>query len=84
VSITVCLATKTLHCPHAGGHCWVYLNWALGLRAIGCRVIWLESVIPTDPIEAVLTKMVTMKDRLPRLAMGPDTDLAGELGRLGR
>jgi hypothetical protein len=66
VSVTVCLAAKTLHIPQAGGALWVYLNWALGLQALGCRVIWLESVIPTDPIEAVLTKMVTMQDRLAR------------------
>ena len=63
-SITVCLSTKTLYHPDAGGQYWVYLNWALGLRAIGCRVIWLESVIPTDPMEAVLTKLVTLKNRL--------------------
>ena len=22
----------------------VYLNWILGLRALGCQVIWLESI----------------------------------------
>ena len=66
MSITVCLATKSLYSPDAGGHCWVYLNWALGLRAIGCRVIWLESVIPTEPIEAVLTRVVSLKNRLAR------------------
>jgi hypothetical protein len=29
-----------------GGHLWVSLNWALGLRAAGCEVIWLEMVPP--------------------------------------
>jgi hypothetical protein len=29
--------------PKVGGHFWVYLNWALGLRAQGCRVVWLEA-----------------------------------------
>jgi hypothetical protein len=51
--MTVCLSAKTLYYPDSGGHCWVYLNWALGLRAVDCQVIWLESVIPTDHIEEV-------------------------------
>jgi hypothetical protein len=37
----VCLAANTLHYPQ-GGHFWVYLNWALGLLAAGCDVVWLE------------------------------------------
>jgi len=45
VSLTVCLApANTVGYPQGGGHLWVYLNWALALRAAGCRVIWLEGV----------------------------------------
>ncbi len=45
MSVTVCLApANTVGYPQGGGHLWVYLNWALALRAIGCRVIWLEGV----------------------------------------
>src|SRR5215218_4975126 len=45
MSVTVCLSTNTtLSYPQGGGHLWVYLNWALGLRALGCEVIWLETV----------------------------------------
>src|SRR5207248_394654 len=44
-SLTVCLApANTIGYPQGGGHLWVYLNWALALRAAGCRVIWLEGV----------------------------------------
>ncbi|MSP66641.1 MAG: hypothetical protein EXQ96_00780 [Alphaproteobacteria bacterium] len=42
MAITVCLGVKTLHHPRAGGHFWAFLNWALGLKANGCRVIWAE------------------------------------------
>jgi hypothetical protein len=42
VSLTVCLGARALYPPEAGGHLWAYLNWALGLRALGCQVIWLE------------------------------------------
>ena len=35
MSATVCLCAKTLHYLEGGGHLWVYLNWALGLRDNG-------------------------------------------------
>ena len=46
MSTTVCLAT--IGYPEGGGHMWVYLNWALGLQAQGCNVIWLEPVDGRD------------------------------------
>jgi len=53
MSITVCLSTnQTLNYPHGGGHLWVYLNWALGLRALGCEVIWLETVSKEESVSA--------------------------------
>jgi hypothetical protein len=45
VSLTVCLAGSNLG-PPVAGHLWMQLNWALGLAAVGCRVIWLETVRP--------------------------------------
>jgi hypothetical protein len=45
MSPTVCLApANTIGYPQGGGHFWVYLNWALSLRALGYRVLWLEAV----------------------------------------
>ena len=41
---TVCLSADAAGYPEGGGHFWVFLNWALGLRALGCDVIWLEPV----------------------------------------
>lgn len=42
----VSLLAQTLSYVEGGGHLWVYLNWALGLRAIGCEVTWVESIDP--------------------------------------
>jgi hypothetical protein len=42
---TICMSASTLGYVEGGGHLWVYLNWILSLRAIGCEVIWLE---PSD------------------------------------
>ena len=39
-----CLWANALYYPNTGGHLWMYLNWALGLRDCGFKVIWLESV----------------------------------------
>lgn len=45
MSATVCLVpAPTIGYPRGGGHLWEYLNWALALRAVGCRVIWLEGI----------------------------------------
>ena len=45
MSLTVCLApANTVAYPKGGGHLSVYLQWALALRALGCRVIWLEGI----------------------------------------
>src|SRR3989441_2887000 len=33
---------------YGGGHLWVYLHWALALKALGCRVIWLEGIDVDD------------------------------------
>ena len=53
MTLTVCLCANTLYYPEIGGHFWVYLNWALGLRDIGCEVIWLEGLrTGTPPCEA--------------------------------
>jgi len=54
VSVTVCLSTnQTLNYPQGGGHLWVYLNWALGLRALGFEVIWLETVSNNESVAAL-------------------------------
>src|SRR6266568_3091946 len=49
MSLTVCLApANTVAYPNGGGHLWVYLHWALALKALGCRVIWLEGLDVDD------------------------------------
>ncbi len=61
MSTTVWLAANTLGYPQGGGHLWVYLNWALGLQALGCRVIWLEAVDPEMSLHEVPELTLTLK-----------------------
>jgi hypothetical protein len=65
MSTTVCIApAKTFDYPKGGGHLWAYLNWALGLRALGCKVIWLEFVQPSTPAEEIRANIAALKIRL--------------------
>ena len=49
---------------YGGGHLWAYLNWAFGLRALGCKVIWLEFVPPSTPAEKIRANIAALKIRL--------------------
>lgn len=62
--MTVCLIANSLSYPEGGGHRWVYLNWALGLRACGCSVIWLETADPHLPATELAALTATLKKHL--------------------
>src|SRR5215204_5424379 len=76
MSVTVCLSTNTtLNYPQGGGHLWVFLNWALGLRALGCEVIWLETVSDKETVSAL-----NRRRRLERDGLAQDpSDLVHEV-----
>ena len=43
---------KVANFPDGGGHFWVYMQYVLGLRQLGCEVYWLEQFRPpADPAE---------------------------------
>jgi hypothetical protein len=69
MSSTVCLVAGTIGYPQGGGHLWVHLNWALGLRALGCRVIWLERVEQGCPAHEVQKSVAALKSRLGRYGL---------------
>lgn len=75
MTITVCLYAKTLYYPAGGGHLWVYLNWALGLRALGCQVIWLEEVYPWLPAHESQANVAALKSRLERYGLAESVAL---------
>src|SRR5918999_6485545 len=81
LSVTVCLSTNTtLSYPQGGGHLWVYLNWALGLRALGCEVIWLETISKKESISALKSRRKYGRLRLERDGhVEPASDLVHEV-----
>jgi hypothetical protein len=64
VTTRVCFTAKNIYYLKGGGHFWVPLNWALGLRALGCDVIWLELIDPSTPVEEIRRLTELLKDRL--------------------
>ncbi len=80
MSRTVCLSAKTLHYPEGGGHLWVYLNWALGLRANGCEVIWLEAVPQPRSVEKLRATLATLKRNLEPFGLADSVALCSWSG----
>ena len=69
--LRICLSTaNTLSYPQ-GGYLWVFINWALGFRACGCDIAWLDVVPPSMPAEAV--KVATERLRNALRPFGLDT-----------
>jgi hypothetical protein len=61
---TVCIgASNTLRYPQ-GGHLWVFINWALGFKANGCQIVWLDVIDPKDSIEVLQERVALLKSRL--------------------
>lgn len=64
MSMTVGIIANSLHLPRAAGNRWVFLNWALGLQHLGCRVIWLEGVRPETSSPALQENVRALRTQL--------------------
>jgi hypothetical protein len=80
MSVTVCLCARCIGSPKAGGHQWAFLNWALGLRALGCKVIWLELIMPQTPVHEAQEKVAALKSRLERYDLAEHVALCSQTG----
>lgn len=64
MSATVVLGAFSFEYPQGGGHRWVYLNWALGLKSLGCRVIWLEVLQAGQRREEIDVRLEALNEHL--------------------
>ncbi|MGD9853735.1 MAG: glycosyltransferase [Planctomycetaceae bacterium] len=64
MSISVCLGASTIPLVQAGGHVWFYLNWALALRALGCRIQWLEQAGPEQSADDICDSLRKLRQSL--------------------
>ena len=59
--------------PGFGGHAWVYLHWLLGLRALGCRVAFVDRLLPEDQAAQIAWLQAVFNPHdLPVLLVGRD------------
>jgi hypothetical protein len=61
--LKVCLSTANTLLYPQGGHLWVFINWALGLRACNCEVTWLDVV----PISVSLDELCARYEQLRKI-----------------
>ena len=66
----VCLLANSFYYLEGGGHFWVYLNWALGLRSLGCQVVWMEPVFPVSDKGQVSMRIAKLKSYLASYGFG--------------
>ena len=56
--------------PEGGGHFWVYLQYALGLRLLGCEVYWLEGFRTKGRAEQEAAALATFRARMQQYGFG--------------
>src|SRR5437870_3382511 len=60
---------KVANFPDGGGHFWVYMQYAQGLRRLGCDVYWLEQFRPPDDPGAETRMLSAFFERLRRFGL---------------
>ena len=56
--------------PDGGGHFWVYLQYVLGLRQLGCDVYWLEGFRTNGRTEREAAALATFRARTEAYGLG--------------
>ncbi len=64
MTAVVLSVNKVASFPDGGGHFWVYLQYALGLRQLGCDVYWLEQLRPGRDPDRRAYVIATFQDRM--------------------
>jgi len=64
MTAVVLSVNKVASFPDGGGHFWVYLQYALGLRQLGCEVYWLEQLRPVRDPHRRAYLIATFQDRM--------------------
>ena len=56
--------------PEGGGHFWVYMQYAQGLRQLGCEVYWLENFRSSGDAEQDATVLAAFSTRMKSYGLG--------------
>jgi hypothetical protein len=60
----VCLSVPNTLAYPQGGHLWVFLNWALGFRSLGCELTWLDVVPSSMPVDELRQRVAYLRTQL--------------------
>ena len=55
--------------PEGGGHFWVYLQYVLGLRQLGCDVYWLEGFRTTGRADREAAALAKFRERMQQYGL---------------
>ncbi len=56
--------------PEGGGHLWVYMQYAQGLRQVGCDVYWMENFRRSNDEQRDVAALETFRARMERFGLG--------------
>ncbi|HVH66765.1 MAG TPA: hypothetical protein VM716_02780 [Gemmatimonadales bacterium] len=69
MSTVVISVYKVANFPDGGGHFWVYMQYAQGLRRLGCDVYWLEQFRPPRDSAQEAALLSSFFERLKRFGL---------------
>src|SRR5947209_4296640 len=81
MATTVCLGARAIGYPTGGGHFWAYMNWARGLKSLGCTVLWLEALPRHCDQRWIDAHVPILRQRLDACGLTDDMILVGERGK---
>ena len=56
--------------PEGGGHLWVYMQYAQGLRQVGCDVYWMENFRRSNDEQRDAAALETFRARIEQFGLG--------------
>jgi len=70
VATVVLSPFNVTNAPEVGGHFWVYMQYAQGLRRLGCDVYWLEEFRPSGDLNRDACLVAPFLERMDRFGLG--------------
>src|SRR2546427_12080551 len=55
--------------PEGGGHFWVYMQYAQGLRQLGCEVYWMENFRSSGDEKQDAATLAVFQQRMERFGL---------------
>lgn len=83
MTATIAISGGLAQRPHRGGHAWVFLTWLLGLRRLGCDVVFVDRLEPAwigGPVEGS-EQAGWLADMMARFGLAGDWALLHDDGR---